>query len=136
MHLSLIFISLPNLMLNSPFEKKVVIGKKKRSSPQTASSTVGMMALIDEPQYAGEWPQICMIRSEEDNTVVVHWYGGSKSSTGKPCERAVPGGRGRKEDWVETFPSSYIITSFKLTTSENTPKHVEEIIDTYHDIYL
>ena len=80
MHLSLIFISLPNIMLNSPFEKQVVIGKKKRSSSQTASSTVGMMALIDVPQYAGEWPQICMIRSEEDNTVVVQWYGEAGAS--------------------------------------------------------
>ena len=111
----------------------MVIGKEKRSSTPTASSMVGMIALIDVPQYAGEWPQICMIRSEEDNTVVVHWYGGSKSSTRKPCKRAVPGGRGRKEDWVETFPSSYIITTFKVTTSENTPKHVDEMIDTYHD---
>ena len=94
---------------------------------------VGMMALMDVPQYAGEWPQIGMVRSEEETTVEVHWYGGSKSSTWKPCKKAVLGGRGRKEDWVEKFPATCIITTFKLTSSGNIPKHVKELIDTYHD---
>ena len=91
------------------------------------------MALMDGTQYAGEWPQIGIVRSEEENTVEVHWYGGRKSSTWKPCKKAVPGGRGRKEDWVEKLPSTCITTTFKLTISGNILKHVKEIIDTYHD---
>ena len=73
-----------------------------------ASSMVGMMALMDVPQYAGEWPQICMIRSEEDNTV--NWYGGASPPRGNPVNKSSTRRwsekRGRKVNDVRKHPKT------------------------------
>lgn len=37
---------------------------------------VGMMALMDVPRYAGEWPQIGQILSHQGEEATIHWYGG------------------------------------------------------------
>ncbi|MES1922387.1 hypothetical protein MHBO_003895 [Bonamia ostreae] len=48
---------------------------------------IGMMALLDAPQYAGEWPQIGQVVSVDTDSVDVHWYRGSKLSSWKPCKK-------------------------------------------------
>lgn len=35
-------------------------------------SLVGMMALMDVPRYAGEWPQIGQILSYQEEEVTIH----------------------------------------------------------------
>lgn len=92
-----------------------------------------MMALMDVPQYAGEWPQIGQIISHEGDEVDIHWYGGSKTSQWKPCKRSVPGERGRRTDWVEKCLTSHIVSTFKLTGSGNIPRHIKDIVENYHD---
>lgn len=76
----------------------MVIGRKRTEA--VPPNMVGMMALMNVPRYAGEWPQIGQILSHQGEEVTIHWYGGSKTSAWKPRKRSVPGERGRT-DWVE-----------------------------------
>ncbi|XP_052692810.1 uncharacterized protein LOC128171098 [Crassostrea angulata] len=110
----------------------VVIGKRRKEAVPPCT-IVGMMALMDVPQYAGEWPQIGQIMSHEGDEVDIHWYGGSKTSPWKPCKRSVPGERGRRTDWVEKCLTSHIVSTFKLTGSGNIPRHIKDIVENYHD---
>ncbi|XP_061174842.1 uncharacterized protein LOC133183984 [Saccostrea echinata] len=112
----------------------VIIGKRK-SIKDNNSILPGSMALMDVPKYAGEWPQIGKVVSVDGtcNTFNIHWYAGSKSSSWKACRRAVQGGKGRREDWVESVSINYFIMSFSLTPSGNIPRNVKEVIDSYHD---
>lgn len=110
----------------------MLIGKK-RKAPNTRTSDVGLMALVDVPRYAGEWPQVGKIISQEDDMVSLHWFAGSKTTSWKPCKRAMTGGRGKREDWIETIPTSCIVSTFQLTASGNIPKNIKEVIDNYNN---
>ena len=105
----------------------MVIGRKRTEA--VPPTMVGMMALMDVPRYAGEWPQIGQILSRQGEEATIHWYGGSKTSAWKPCKRSVPGERGRRTDWVEKCLMSHIISTFKLTGSGNIPKNIKEIVE-------
>jgi hypothetical protein len=48
---------------------QVVIGKRKQVIKSTEASTntiIGLVALIDVPSYAGEWPQVGRIQRVRD----------------------------------------------------------------------
>lgn len=78
--------------INSCLNLQFVIGKKKRNPRPVVEDNyrvdiIGMMALLDAPQYAGEWPQIGQVVSVDTDSVDVHWYRGSKLSSWKPCKK-------------------------------------------------
>ena len=94
---------LAHSFFHSPFEKRWSLVRRKDHPHRRYQVWWGWWLWWMVPQYAGEWPQIGIVRSEEENTVEVHWYGGRKSSTWKPCKKQCQGVEEEKRTGLKSY---------------------------------
>ncbi|XP_063439429.1 uncharacterized protein LOC134720824 isoform X3 [Mytilus trossulus] len=109
---------------------QLVVGKKKSGSQGDNSTivvSVGEMVLLNLAEYEKEWPQVAQVINSDEETCMIHWFRGSQTKPWKPCSRAIPGKKGKREAWTQTINITEIIrNSFCLTKGGFLPKNVKE----------
>ena len=109
----------------------MTIGKAKKEKDNELRIQKGMLALLDVPHYAGEWPQMARIQSIDGENVLVHWYKGSKTTAWQPCtKRSVNGGKW--VPWTEHVDKKFIwYFGFELTGAGKLPQNIKEKLESY-----
>ena len=102
---------------------QVNLGPKQRPEKAPAQLRVGNMIGVYLREYRHEWPQVGKVTTIEAESITVHWFSGTATSTWTPLYRR--GGKGR-EPYIQTIQSSSIITyPFYLTGAAKLPQEVQ-----------
>ena len=90
-----------------------------------------MMALLDVPKYAGEWPQVAVMKEIEGDRVLVQRFKGSKTTSWQSCARRSVTERKRvhSTDYVDRRAIWFF--DFHLTMSDKLPQQVKEKTENY-----
>ena len=85
-------------------------------------------------QYINEWPQVGKVTAIQADNITVHWYSGTTTSTWTSINRPANGRRGIQEPFIETIPSSSIITHpFNLTGTAKLPQDLQRHLKEKHE---
>lgn len=109
---------------------RVVIGKGSTATKPRPVSNDDFV-LVDIPQYAGEWPQLCQVVS-----ALVKRFQNDRLD---PMQEKNSRNAGKKEAWTEKINKQQIWSSaFKLTPSGDIPKKVirDELESYKHHYYM
>ena len=88
-------------------------------------------------EYPGHWPQVgrvCSIAAEETE---LQWFTGSTTTTWKPLNIPILGGKGHREPWKESVANTTIISlPFKLTKTGRLPGEIQTELRELKDKYV